>query len=760
MLADSFSKTAVLALAAMAHATPFSWGTGGWEAGNFKPSKFEHGKFEHGNYDHGNWDHGNWNHGDWQPGQEEPGQEEPGKVEPGPEEPGKTEPGQPEPSETEPGAGDSSDFKSQMLAAHNWYRGQHSAAALKWDDNLASKSLAWASKCSENPRHDTDRKYGENIAWGTSVTASYEWVNLWGKERAQYKFDQPGFGGKTGHFTQLVWKGTTSVGCAEAKCSYGTNVVCKYDPPGNMMGENGKYFRENVVPQTSGQISDHHAGDEEMKGLSRHTLPDKMSKHPLPPSHRTALDNAAVLQVQTLLQRPELEAIWDAFHLLDCIHFHATSLGPSAIHSIHTVRSPLSLLFFPSSFYSANPPFPKALWKLIQSLYAEKRYTVVLSYCHLALHPSLTPSLNTPVFQRRLLAVLVDLGDYTDAFTLFESLPASTRDDLSTRVLVFRLAARAWNRPLAQECLQFFARTNSGKEAARDALYACVREAQTAGARLCTVQALTAAAASWKGEVVVAAHVASLLRCAIRLLQAMAAAEGEESESNVGFASSEVVALFHTAAEFVASNARDDHGDFVFPAAELRWFSTNAYNLGVVHCTLWESGRLVSLFQSCLVFTQALSSSTSTSDNDDATDAADWVLTVLRCHFVLASLYMSEAQLPNNEHTPSLYADVERHASAYATLFTETCGAAATSKTCPDLRQKLGVLYVFHCEALLSRQCYDHVSRIIKQVGRLCSDDVNVLKTLGGCVIQSEVPVTGTQNLCWGIAPLPGNERG
>ncbi|OAA44090.1 Meiosis specific protein SPO22 [Beauveria brongniartii RCEF 3172] len=446
-----------------------------------------------------------------------------------------------------------------------------------------------------------------------------------------------------------------------------------------------------------------------------------MSKHNLPPNHHTVLENAAVLQLQTFLQRRDLEAIWDAFHLLDCIHFHATSLGPSAIHSIHA-----------------------ALWKLIQSLYEEKRYTIVLSYCQLALHPSLTPSHNTPTFQRRLLAVLVDLGDYTDAFALFESLPASTRDDLSTRVLVFRLATRAWNQPLAQECLQFFARTDSSssssKEAARDALYACVREAQTAGARLCTVQALTAAAASWKGEVVVAAHVASLLRCAIRLLQAMAAAEEEGSETNAGFASSEVVALFHTAAEFVASNARDDQGDLVFPAAELRWFSTNAYNLGVVHCTLWEPGRLVSLFQSCLVFTQALSSSTSTSD--DATDAADLVLTLLRCHFVLASLYISEAQLPNNEHTPSLYADVERHASAYATLFTETCGAAATSKPCPDLRQKLGVLCVFHCEALLSRQSYDHVPRIIKQAGRLCSNDVNVLKALGGCVIQSEAPVT------------------
>ncbi|OAA44091.1 CAP domain protein [Beauveria brongniartii RCEF 3172] len=266
MLADSFSKTAVLALAAMAHAKPFSWEAGDWEAGNFEPSKFDHGNFDngnfdHGNWDHGNWDHGNWDHGDWEagkeePGKVEPGKEEPGKVEPGKEEPGKEEPGKEEPGKVEPGAGDSSDFKSQMLAAHNWYRGQHSAAALKWDDNLASKSLAWASKCSDNPRHEPNQPYGENIAWGSGVSKSYGWVNLWGKERADYNWGQPGFASGTGHFTQLVWKGTTSVGCAETKCSSGSNVVCKYDPPGNMMGA----FEQNVARQTSGQITDEYQG--------------------------------------------------------------------------------------------------------------------------------------------------------------------------------------------------------------------------------------------------------------------------------------------------------------------------------------------------------------------------------------------------------------------------------------------------------------------------------------------------------------------
>lgn len=45
------------------------------------------------------------------------------------------------------------DFRKEMLAAHNWYRGQHSAAPLAWDDNLAGNAHAWAAKCSENPRH-------------------------------------------------------------------------------------------------------------------------------------------------------------------------------------------------------------------------------------------------------------------------------------------------------------------------------------------------------------------------------------------------------------------------------------------------------------------------------------------------------------------------------------------------------------------------------------------------------------------------------
>ena len=58
---------------------------------------------------------------------------------------------------------------------------------------------------------------GENLAAGyANATAS---VDAWGLERTDYNFKKPtGFSEKTGHFTQLVWGNTTSVGCAVESC--------------------------------------------------------------------------------------------------------------------------------------------------------------------------------------------------------------------------------------------------------------------------------------------------------------------------------------------------------------------------------------------------------------------------------------------------------------------------------------------------------------------------------------------------------------
>jgi len=66
-------------------------------------------------------------------------------------------------------------------------------------------------------------------------------VKMWYDEIEIYDFKNPGFSSATGHFTQVVWKGSSKLGCGYQ----GGNVVCRYcKEAGNMSGA----FEENVLP--------------------------------------------------------------------------------------------------------------------------------------------------------------------------------------------------------------------------------------------------------------------------------------------------------------------------------------------------------------------------------------------------------------------------------------------------------------------------------------------------------------------------------
>ena len=61
---------------------------------------------------------------------------------------------------------------------------------------------------------------------------------MWAAEKKNYTYSaQYVFSGDTGHYTQIVWRKTTHIGCASAQCSGSNVVVCRYDPPGNYIGE-------------------------------------------------------------------------------------------------------------------------------------------------------------------------------------------------------------------------------------------------------------------------------------------------------------------------------------------------------------------------------------------------------------------------------------------------------------------------------------------------------------------------------------------
>ncbi|KAF8946213.1 pathogen- protein [Haplosporangium gracile] len=68
----------------------------------------------------------------------------------------------------------------------------------------------------------------------------------WYDEVSKYNFDSPGFYYVTGHFTQVVWKVTKSIGCAKRSCSRWAVYICNYDPPGNIVSWDNAYFRDNI----------------------------------------------------------------------------------------------------------------------------------------------------------------------------------------------------------------------------------------------------------------------------------------------------------------------------------------------------------------------------------------------------------------------------------------------------------------------------------------------------------------------------------
>lgn len=121
------------------------------------------------------------------------------------------------------------DFASAVLSSTNTFRKQHNASPLIWNDTLADYAASHASGCIFAHTHGP---YGENLAAGySSIEAA---LDSWGNERDHYNYANGDFSMSTGHFTQLVWKDTTSVGCGRVYCNKagtpGWYLMCEYHP--------------------------------------------------------------------------------------------------------------------------------------------------------------------------------------------------------------------------------------------------------------------------------------------------------------------------------------------------------------------------------------------------------------------------------------------------------------------------------------------------------------------------------------------------
>ncbi|ODV86402.1 hypothetical protein CANARDRAFT_196438, partial [[Candida] arabinofermentans NRRL YB-2248] len=150
-------------------------------------------------------------------------------------------------------------FADIYLAKHNAYRALHSdTPAMTWDADLESVAQGYADEytCSGNLVHsgnsDVDgTSIGENLAYGYDFLTAGA-VKGWYDEIEYYDYSNPGYVESAGHFTQLVWKSSTKLGCGYKNCGsyYGYYIVCNYSPEGNLIlsGDPGYFFEKNVMP--------------------------------------------------------------------------------------------------------------------------------------------------------------------------------------------------------------------------------------------------------------------------------------------------------------------------------------------------------------------------------------------------------------------------------------------------------------------------------------------------------------------------------
>ncbi|HLL02819.1 MAG TPA: CAP domain-containing protein [Myxococcaceae bacterium] len=146
-------------------------------------------------------------------------------------------------------------FARDMLEAHNQARATARPAPkpalppLQWSAEATKLAESYAAKCTfeHNPKRGD---FGENLAAATPGSwKTADVVKDWNSEAAHYNLGKNTCapGKVCGHYTQLVWRNTTHVGCAVRTCTknspFGKNFptwefwVCNYAPPGNFVGQ-------------------------------------------------------------------------------------------------------------------------------------------------------------------------------------------------------------------------------------------------------------------------------------------------------------------------------------------------------------------------------------------------------------------------------------------------------------------------------------------------------------------------------------------
>jgi len=138
---------------------------------------------------------------------------------------------------------------ARLLNAHNGERRAAGAAPLMWDARLAAAAdsyaaqLARTGRFAHSPAHLRNGQ-GENLWMGSRGAFTLEaMVADWASEKRMFRpgvfpnVSRTGSWGDVGHFSQIIWPSTASVGCSVRSSAQWDYLVCRYSTPGNVMGQ-------------------------------------------------------------------------------------------------------------------------------------------------------------------------------------------------------------------------------------------------------------------------------------------------------------------------------------------------------------------------------------------------------------------------------------------------------------------------------------------------------------------------------------------
>ncbi|MDF5731971.1 MAG: CAP domain-containing protein [Rhizonema sp. PD38] len=145
-------------------------------------------------------------------------------------------------SNNRPSGGPSNQIQA-ILADHNKYRAEVGVSPLRWSENLAVSAQQWADHLAQTGTFEHNRA-GQNLAQGSAGAFSVtQLVDLWGDEKKYFRngifpnVSSTGDWEKVGHYTQVVWRNTTEVGCGLSRGNGNDVLVCNYNPVGNVTGQ-------------------------------------------------------------------------------------------------------------------------------------------------------------------------------------------------------------------------------------------------------------------------------------------------------------------------------------------------------------------------------------------------------------------------------------------------------------------------------------------------------------------------------------------